>query len=920
MADETFTFEIKTEGADQASAEVDRLDRVLSSIEKHSKRVGDSMRDAFEVAGRSARNAQGQFSASEAATRKSATAADHLAQALQREAAVLERIRGPMREHKADLQQLIGLYHRGEIAAHEYTKEVERMNRALGQTPVRAPGKSGGGGIGSGIMQGAGLSALSGGVAGVAAMATQGAVGLVKDITDLGDTYINLDNRMRQVSVSQSHHNALMETTREIADRSRSDWSTTGALFVRMSMATKELGISEGHTLKLTESIGKAFAMSGATASEASAGMLQLSQALASGRLNGDEFRSISENVPIVLDLLSKQLGVTRGELKKLSSEGKITSQVIVDAFTEAGPAIDAGFNKTIPSLSQSFAVFKNEMMATFGPLLADLLPKLGSMLIGIGKTIGGIVSALDAVMKNSPIDKIAGEGATSNALTGGFLGTVSQIADQQGKDGSVGLEHVVPVLGFLPDEGEEAVNLLANINEQFDIMQMAIEKVRRVSTGLRDDDVWSQQMKVSHAFTGDLIADLRILGVTAEGNDVTFKQQAESFALLPMSKVLVQDLGAAFGDLGTDIRNAAKEMGLFVLEAGAGDGGALGVAIQKWREFREARMAADPWIETMDDDPTAKKKKGRGGAKPKAFEAMDNLWGPSPIEMMMFGGSGVQVEDIVENFEVVLTGIKATVDAANLWDDALTDTRSFAEKVRDAWTNAIDRTTEANERMTASWNERMRMAEATMTPWQSGLRALEKQATDVAGATEAAFVNAFSSIEGAIVQMATTWDGSAKELKAIFKQVVQSMLSDLIRLIIKQIIAAALMRAIGGGGGTASIFKGSSATQGFAGLYGSAPGFATGGQWTVRGSGGTDSVMQAFRATPGERVTVETPEQQRKASSGDGGMGGGPRVKVFNYLDRGEILSAFDSADGERIVHNIIRRSGARLGSYLNR
>ena len=75
---------------------------------------------------------------------------------------------------------------------------------------------------------------------------------------------------------------------------------------------------------------------------EASNAFRQLAQALGSGRLAGDEFRSVSEQVPLILKPLAQELGVTTGELKKLAADGKLTSSVVIRAvsrLSEAGQA-----------------------------------------------------------------------------------------------------------------------------------------------------------------------------------------------------------------------------------------------------------------------------------------------------------------------------------------------------------------------------------------------------------------------------------------------------------------------------------------------------------------------------------------------------------------------------------------------------
>ncbi|EJS85907.1 Putative tail length tape measure protein, putative phage associated protein, partial [Pasteurella multocida subsp. multocida str. Anand1_buffalo] len=79
--------------------------------------------------------------------------------------------------------------------------------------------------------------------------------------------------------------------------------------------------------LVFTETLNKAMAVGGVGAQEQATALFQLSQALGSGRLQGDEFKSISESAPIILDVVAEYMGKSRAEVQKLASEGKITSK-----------------------------------------------------------------------------------------------------------------------------------------------------------------------------------------------------------------------------------------------------------------------------------------------------------------------------------------------------------------------------------------------------------------------------------------------------------------------------------------------------------------------------------------------------------------------------------------------------------------
>ncbi len=95
--------------------------------------------------------------------------------------------------------------------------------------------------------------------------------------------------------------------------------------------------------------------------------MLQLSQAFASGKLQGDEFRSLSENMPAIMDILAKSMNVPRGKLKELSSEGKITAEVLKKALIEANEGINEQFSKSQVTISQKLTQIRNDFIVAFG-------------------------------------------------------------------------------------------------------------------------------------------------------------------------------------------------------------------------------------------------------------------------------------------------------------------------------------------------------------------------------------------------------------------------------------------------------------------------------------------------------------------------------------------------------------------------
>lgn len=225
----------------------------------------------------------------------------------------------------------------------------------------------------------------------------------VKQLAELGDAFTNLQNRLRVVTEGQRELGRVTEELLQVANRSRSSFESTAELYSRLALATRELNLEGANLAEITESINKAIILSGASAKEANNGLIQLSQGLASGRLTGDELRSTLEQLPVVADVIAKQLGVTRGELRKLGAEGKITSIQIIRAFQNAQEEIENNFAETVPTLSQSFVVLRNNVVAFVGRINEGT-----GILRGFGAAIRFVGEELDTIVKSLALVGVA--------------------------------------------------------------------------------------------------------------------------------------------------------------------------------------------------------------------------------------------------------------------------------------------------------------------------------------------------------------------------------------------------------------------------------------------------------------------------------------------------------------------------------
>jgi len=186
-------------------------------------------------------------------------------------------------------------------------------------------------------------------------------------ILNAADAYTVLQNKLQNVAESQAQVNELTERLFGLANETRTNVDATATSFARFDRALKGMGKSQEDTLRMTETVNKALVVGGATAQEAASALLQLSQAFNAGKLQGDEFRAVSENMPAVLDAVAKVLNKPISQVKQLGSEGKITAKVMYDAFKSIETSIDATFAKTTPTISQAMTVLNNNFQKFTG-------------------------------------------------------------------------------------------------------------------------------------------------------------------------------------------------------------------------------------------------------------------------------------------------------------------------------------------------------------------------------------------------------------------------------------------------------------------------------------------------------------------------------------------------------------------------
>lgn len=181
------------------------------------------------------------------------------------------------------------------------------------------------------------------------------------------DTYTGLQNRLKLVTNNQAELNKATEDTFRIAQKTYSAWDSVLQVYQRFSDNAKTLNLTMDDTARLTETVSKAVAISGASAQAADAALVQFGQALASGTLRGEELNSVMEQTPALAKAIAQGMGITVGELRSIAAEGKITSQEIVKALRNVEKDVDTLFAKTDITIGQSLTLLNNEITKFVG-------------------------------------------------------------------------------------------------------------------------------------------------------------------------------------------------------------------------------------------------------------------------------------------------------------------------------------------------------------------------------------------------------------------------------------------------------------------------------------------------------------------------------------------------------------------------
>lgn len=292
--------------------------------------------------------------------------------------------------------------------------------------------------------------------------------GAVRGIANAADSYNLMNARLKLATGSQEEFNTAQSELRRIATATQAPLESLATLYQRISRPLKEAGRSQKDILDVTEAVATSFRVSGASAQEAENGVIQFAQALGSGALRGEEFNSVAEQAPRLMQALADSLGVPVGALKEMAAQGLLTADVVTSALVEQLGVLRTEAESLPETVGGAMTALSDRWNEAIGQ--ANVQPLIDAI-NGLGETLSDPVVVDNLVKLASALATLAGtavEGASEFVDLGKRIAFVAanasgmvteldkvdqQIADLDRSLQGTGLSTTIDGLLFSPEE-----------------------------------------------------------------------------------------------------------------------------------------------------------------------------------------------------------------------------------------------------------------------------------------------------------------------------------------------------------------------------------------------------------------------------------------------------------------------------------
>lgn len=707
-----------------------------------------------------------------------------------------------------------------------------------------------------------------------------------------------------RVQVAAGSLQAGAEAMREleaISTRTRSSVAANADVFSRLNQSLLQMGGTQQDTLRLTELLGKGIAASGAKGQEAESAMRQFGQAMGTGKLSGDELNSMMENSQYLMQKLAQGMGVPVGALKKLGEDGKLTADVLLEAFGKMSSQIDEDFQKLPPTIESSSVVAKDaadrlskalDDVSGTSAAMSGVLKGGGEALNALAEFITGVSEASTDLERNQAIDTwskrassvlsyvadgadfvtrgfrqlgvtIGGVTAAMGAALSGEFKQAGSIIKMLGNDlGAIGNAQYAGAairerLGKPTDPGSTAPFTKIRKPKQDDDKGKGGNGIaaaaRRLALGEMRDTM-REELAMLDAQQGQL--DLRrsagLMGETeyyaqkrallVESNELEEKFLQDQISRLQKEKTNGKEALEMQQQIGALKSKLAVQHATAQNKVAALDQAAAAATAKHRAEVESLTQSHARYLAQIDQ--AASRRVAVAGMSSKGAQRAEGAWA---------------IEDKYLNQE------------RELQDRKLTSGKSWTAEDQSLFDMRIKQLQVEKQRELDVYAQTYAAIDVMDADWRVGaVRSVQEyadRAGDVAKQTQDAFTSAFQGMEDSLVSFAMTG-------KADFKSMAESIIADLIRIQIRASMVQALGGSAGGGGLFSSLISGATALLG---------GWQSAG---VQSSGAVTSAVSGWGNVTG---TALPPVSVHRANGG--GVSAGSMVEV-NERDNPELLN----------------------------
>lgn len=713
---------------------------------------------------------------------------------------------------------------------------------------------------------------------------------VIEGYTKISDTFTGIINRLKLVTKSSQELAQTEQELFEMSNRTRSSFEATSNLYLKLASNSTSLGLDLKTIIPTIETVNQLIAVSGATAIEAKAGLLQFSQGLASNRFQGDELRSVLENLPALGQQIAKGLNVTTGELREMGKNGQLTAKLILDAIAKGAPEVAKQFAAIKPTISGAFQVLQNNLLQLVGTW--DQLNNGGSRVAAMILFLADNMGTLARIF-----------GVAAAAVTAFYTAILVQGA-------------YASVLAWLTR---------INVALQTYVVAMAAAGV--------ETTVFSRLQVALAASTGGLTGAIQLLWATVRAHPfvailTVLGLIAGALYFFGQSVKLNSDgsitaLGAVVGILNT-LWDVMKTIGGWIatvfgpIFTGLGNiiqtvfFGALAI-VQRFLTFLStffpslegannsltkfgAQVVQNMKDATASMNAASLASKDFGAGFGGALDGASNAAGKLGASAKLAGDGLTQLgrviaadippfENLVMAEERATAGAKKMAEIHERLQKEMAETRAetlrLALTTRNAFGDMVEATDAWALRSGAAFNQVKGQAASVAAETVDAMAQITAAANQASAAVQQASSSSADSLyavpDSEVTQYFTSAGGSDGEARAIIGLVNQfgaALGTPQAATYLTQISKALQSMSPATKNVVTSNYPWVKSYLESAGLA-----FAQGGSFMVGGSGGTDSQLVQFWASPDERVSVQTPAQQRE----HGGGGGMSKTVIVN-------------------------------------